>query len=79
MLIKKLRLKNFRQYIGEQVIEFSTEREKNVTVLIGVNTSGKTTLIRAFEWILYNKNEFDDKMWPTECRWARRKQSEVLL
>lgn len=61
MLIKKLRLKNFRQYIGEQVIEFSTEREKNVTVLIGVNTSGKTTLIRAFEWILYNKNEFDDK------------------
>ena len=61
MLIKKLRLKNFRQYIGEQVIEFSTDREKNVTVLIGVNTSGKTTLIRAFEWILYNKNEFDDK------------------
>ena len=61
MLIKRLFLKNFRQYIGEQVIEFSTDREKNVTVLIGVNTSGKTTLIRAFEWILYNKNEFDDK------------------
>ena len=61
MLIKKLLLHNFRQYIGDQEIEFSTDREKNVTVLIGVNTSGKTTLIRAFEWILYNKNEFDDK------------------
>ena len=61
MLIKKLYLKNFRQYIGEQEIEFSTDKEKNVTVLIGVNTSGKTTLIRAFEWILYNKNNFDDK------------------
>ncbi len=61
MLIKKLILENFRQYIGNQVIEFSTDREKNVTVLIGVNTSGKTTLVRAFEWILYNKNEFDDK------------------
>ena len=61
MLIKKLVLKNFRQYIGEQEIEFSSDRDKNVTVLIGVNTSGKTTLIRAFEWILYNKNEFDDK------------------
>ena len=61
MLIKRLVLKNFRQYIGEQIIDFSTDREKNVTVLIGVNTSGKTTLIRAFEWILYNKNEFDDK------------------
>lgn len=62
MLIEKLTLNNFRQYIGEQTIEFSTDRERNVTVLIGVNTSGKTTLIRAFEWILYNKVEFEDKM-----------------
>ena len=61
MLIKKLELKNFRQYIGKQTIEFSTDREKNVTVLIGVNTSGKTTLVRAFEWVLYGTNEFDDK------------------
>lgn len=62
MLIKKLVLNNFRQYIGKQTIEFSTDPDRNVTVLIGVNTSGKTTLIRAFEWILYNKNEFDDKI-----------------
>ena len=61
MLIKKLELENFRQYIGNQIIEFSTDREKNVTVLIGVNTSGKTTLVRAFEWVLYGTNEFDDK------------------
>lgn len=61
MLIKKLELENFRQYIGKQTIEFSTDREKNVTVLIGVNTSGKTTLVRAFEWVLYGTNEFDDK------------------
>lgn len=62
MLIKKLILHNFRQYIDTQEIIFSTDKEKNVTVLIGVNTSGKTTLIRAFEWILYNKNEFDDRV-----------------
>lgn len=61
MLIKKLTLHNFRQYIGTQEITFSTEPDRNVTVLIGVNTSGKTTLVRAFEWILYNKNDFDDK------------------
>lgn len=61
MLIKKLELENFRQYIGSQTIEFSTDRDKNVTVLIGVNTSGKTTLVRAFEWVLYGTNEFDDK------------------
>lgn len=62
MLIKKLILHNFRQYIGTQEVEFSTDPDRNVTVLIGVNTSGKTTLVRAFEWILYNKNEFDDKI-----------------
>ena len=61
MLIKKLELENFRQYIGNQIINFSTDRDKNVTVLIGVNTSGKTTLVRAFEWVLYGTNEFDDK------------------
>lgn len=61
MVIRKLTLHNFRQYIGTQEIEFSTDGDKNVTVLIGVNTSGKTTLVRAFEWILYNKNDFDDK------------------
>ena len=61
MLIRKMTLHNFRQYIGTQNIEFSTDKDKNVTVLIGINTSGKTTLIRAFEWILYNTNEFDDK------------------
>ena len=60
MLIKRLILNNFRQYIGTQVVDFSTDREKNVTVLIGVNTSGKTTFIRAFEWILYGETGFDD-------------------
>lgn len=62
MLIRKIVLHNFRQYIGTQEVEFSTDPEKNVTVLIGDNTAGKTTLIRAFEWILYNKNEFSDKI-----------------
>ena len=62
MLIKSLSLTNFRQFIGTQNIEFSTDKTKNVTVLIGRNTSGKTTFIRAFEWILYNQNNFSDKI-----------------
>lgn len=61
MKIKKLTLFNFRQFVGEQTIDFSTDEEKNVTVLVGDNTSGKTTLIRAFEWILYDNNYFVDK------------------
>lgn len=62
MRIEKLKLHNFRQFIDTQVIEFATEKDKNITVLIGDNTTGKTTLIRAFEWILYDKNEFDKKI-----------------
>ena len=60
MIIQKIEMYNFRQYVGKQTIEFSTDNEKNVTVLIGVNTSGKTTIIRAFEWCLYGKNGFED-------------------
>ncbi|SCP97770.1 AAA family ATPase [Anaerobium acetethylicum] len=60
MIINKLEMYNFRQYIGYQKIEFSTDPDKNVTVLIGVNTSGKTTIVRAFEWCLYGKNGFED-------------------
>lgn len=60
MIINKLEMYNFRQYIGLQSVDFSTDSEKNVTVLIGVNTSGKTTIVRAFEWCLYGKNGFDD-------------------
>ena len=59
MLIRKLTLDDFRQYIGHQEITFSTNGERNVTVLIGMNTAGKTTFVRAFEWILYNKIDFD--------------------
>ena len=60
MIINKLEMYNFRQYIGYQSVEFSTDPDKNVTVLIGVNTSGKTTIVRAFEWCLYGKNGFED-------------------
>lgn len=60
MILNKLEMCNFRQYIGTQEIAFSTDPEKNVTVLIGVNTSGKTTIVRAFEWCLYGKNGFED-------------------
>lgn len=60
MIIHKLEMYNFRQFIDLQEVEFSTDPEKNVTVLIGVNTSGKTTIIRAFEWCLYGKNGFED-------------------
>ncbi|SJZ77823.1 AAA family ATPase [Selenihalanaerobacter shriftii] len=59
MLLKSLSLKNFRQYKGKQEISFSNSNEKNVIVILGKNTSGKTTLIQAFNWILYGKANFE--------------------
>lgn len=53
MLIKYIKLKNFRQYYQEQTLEFSTSATRNVTVIHGENGSGKTALLNAFSWCLY--------------------------
>ena len=58
MLLRNMKLNNFRQYNGEQTIEFSCDKDKNVTVILGDNTSGKTTLVQAFNWCLYKTAAF---------------------
>lgn len=60
MLIKSLRYKNFRQFKGENTITFSTDPQKNVTIILGDNTFGKTTLLQMFNWCFYNKAVFND-------------------
>jgi DNA sulfur modification protein DndD len=39
-------------------IVFSTDPKKNVTVILGANTAGKTTIVQAFLWCLYGKCSF---------------------
>lgn len=60
MEIKTIKLINFRQFKNE-TIEFSTNPEKNVTIIIGENGTGKTTLEQAFFWCLYGTTKFKDK------------------
>ncbi|MEG0619201.1 MAG: AAA family ATPase [Bacilli bacterium] len=55
MIIKKLVVNNFRQFKGENILEFSTDKDKNMTIVYGQNTTGKTTLLQMFFWVLYNK------------------------
>ena len=62
MLLKRIRLVDFRQFIGKQEIEFSVDPEKNVTVIMGENGSGKTTFAQAFRWCLYGHTSFNDKL-----------------
>lgn len=57
MLLKKMTLTNFRPFKGEHSIVFSTDTEKNVTLVMAENGAGKTTLAQAFQWILYSKTE----------------------
>lgn len=60
MLIKKIELINFRQYI-DTTIEFSIDPQKNITVVMGDNGTGKTTLAQAFQWALYGETGFQIK------------------
>lgn len=55
MLFKTLKMVDFRQYKGETKISFSCDKEKNVTIILGDNTFGKTTLLQAFNWCLYEE------------------------
>ena len=59
MLIKALKMENFRQFRGITNVEFSCDPERNVTIILGDNTFGKTTLLQAFNWCFYGKVNFD--------------------
>ena len=55
MYIKSITIENFLPFQGKQRIDFSTDKERNVTLVMGNNGAGKTSLAQAFEWCLYGK------------------------
>ena len=62
MLLKSIKLVNFRQFINES-IDFAEGKDgKNVTIILGENGTGKTTFAQAFFWCLYGDTEFSDKI-----------------
>ena len=52
MKLLKMELQNFRQYMGNQTIEFATG-EQNITIVFGENGKGKTGIFRALMYALY--------------------------
>ncbi|WP_099157061.1 AAA family ATPase [Virgibacillus ndiopensis] len=52
MKLKKISMKNFRQFYGEQVIEFASG-DQNITIIFGENGKGKTGIFRALMFGLY--------------------------
>lgn len=51
--IFEVHLKNYRQFMGDQVVKLSTDKEKSITVLKGENGSGKSNFLNAISWCLY--------------------------
>ncbi|MEL6675222.1 MAG: AAA family ATPase [Bacteroidota bacterium] len=56
MKLEKITIENFRQYYQKQQVVFSTSKEKNVTVIHGINGTGKTSFFSAINWCLYGGN-----------------------
>lgn len=62
MLLKSIKVKDFRQFKGEQYVSFSADPVRNVTIIQGDNGSGKTSFAQAFRWCLYGETDFADKI-----------------
>lgn len=53
MKLRKIELKNFRQFYGEQSLTFSTDKNKNITLIHAENGTGKTAFLNAILWCFY--------------------------
>ena len=55
MKFERIILENFRQYYGQERLEFAKDDQRRVTVIHGVNGAGKTSLFLAINWCLYGE------------------------
>lgn len=55
MKLIKVEINNFRQFYGKQAIDFAVDPECGVTLIHGENNGGKTALLNALRWCLYEE------------------------
>lgn len=60
MILKSLRLENFRTYRGPEQIDFA-HGDKNVTIIQGNNEVGKTTIMNNITWCLYHAEYYKNE------------------
>lgn len=60
MILRRVKILNFRQLAGYNEIALASPGDQSVTVVLGENGSGKTTLLNAFLWCLYEKVELEN-------------------
>ena len=57
MRFEKIEITNFRGYYGENnILEFSKDPKKPLTMIVGDNGGGKSSLMQAIQWCLYGDN-----------------------
>lgn len=56
LLIKSIEIENCGGFPGKHKIEFSTDEEKNFTVIIGYSGRGKSTIFKFIYWCLYGSH-----------------------
>lgn len=63
MIIKSIKITNFRSYYGLNSIDFRTGVDKNITLISGKNGFGKTSFLTALIWGFYGKlmSKVEDK------------------
>lgn len=63
MFIDRISLNNFRVYKGQNTIDLSIIRNRNVSIISGNNGFGKTSLLTSLVWCLYGKlmGEVDER------------------
>jgi len=78
MKLEYIRLINFRQFHKEQLADFSTADDLNVTVFHGLNGAGKTSLFIAINWCLYEEGGADIGMLVNKKAWAETAIGETV-
>lgn len=59
MFLDYIEISNFRPFYGTQRINFGYNKDQNLTVILADNGSGKTSLVNALTWCLYDKEKHD--------------------
>lgn len=81
MEIKSVRLRDFRQFYGDQTIVFATDPNRNVTLVHAENGVGKTTLLNAILWAFFeattSKFEQKDRIVNFEAEAEGRRSASV--
>lgn len=60
MLLKSIKLVDFRGFIGTNQIDLACTDDKNIVAILGDNTNGKSTLVQAFAWCFYGIANFEN-------------------